>query len=128
MDASAQLIIPVAGTGVNRSLNFYSGSTIRISEEFIFQEKAIALNADQEITIVNGDGESFFLLLQSKPINESVVQYGPFVMNTQAEIQQAINDYQESEFGGWPWPRREQVHPREKGRFARHKEGNEESR
>ena len=51
-----------------------------------------------------GDGESVelhaeggaaaFLLLAARPIGEPVVQYGPFVMNTRAEVEQAIIDYQ----------------------------------
>jgi hypothetical protein len=49
-------------------------------------------------------------------------------MNTQAEIRQAMMEYQQNEFGGWPWSRRDQVHPREKGRFARHTDGTEEIR
>jgi hypothetical protein len=47
------------------------------------------------------------------------MQYGPFVMNTQEEIRQAFADYHETEFGGWPWPRRDMVHGKEKKRFAR---------
>lgn len=35
-----------------------------------------------------------FILVAAKPINEPIVQYGPFVMNTQAQIHEAIRDYQ----------------------------------
>jgi redox-sensitive bicupin YhaK (pirin superfamily) len=40
-------------------------------------------------------GKARFLLLAARPLNEPVVQYGPFVMNTRDEIEQAIADYQE---------------------------------
>ncbi|MBT0569477.1 pirin family protein [Curvibacter sp. CHRR-16] len=68
--------------------------------------------------LVNGDAEVELLLLQAAPIGEPVAQYGPFVMNTQAEIHQAFADYRRTEFGGWPWPTQDPVHPREQGRFA----------
>ena len=101
---------------------------IWIDGEEIPVEKAIQLKANQELIIENGNADGYFLLLQGRPINEPAVQYGPFVMNTQAEIQQAMHDYQRTEFGGWPWSRRDQVHPRDKGRFARHVDGTEEIR
>ena len=126
MEPNAQLVIPATSAGTNRTLYFYSGSAILISGEKVGQEKAIELKADQETLVENGGEEGLFLLLQGRPINEPVVQYGPFVMNTQAEIRQAMMEYQKNEFGGWPWPRRDQVHPREKGRFARHADGTEE--
>jgi hypothetical protein len=44
-------------------------------------------------------------------------------MNTRAELQQAFNDYQRTQFGGWPFPVNDPVHPRERGRFARHADG-----
>ena len=39
-----------------------------------------------------------FLLISGKPINESIVQYGPFVMNSKEEIDQAMRDYQSNNF------------------------------
>jgi redox-sensitive bicupin YhaK (pirin superfamily) len=59
-----------------------------------------------------------FLVLQGAAIGEPVAQHGPFVMNTQQEIQQAFADYRRTEFGGWPWPEDAMVFPREKGRFS----------
>ena len=37
-------------------------------------------------------------MISGKPINESVVQYGPFVMNTREEIDQAMRDFQSNNF------------------------------
>jgi TAT (twin-arginine translocation) pathway signal sequence len=50
------------------------------------------------------------------------------VLTTRAEIQQAIADYQRTQFGGWPWPSDDPVHPRTEGRFARHADGRVERR
>lgn len=46
------------------------------------------------LEIQSGDQPARLLLLAGKPLSEPVVQYGPFVMNTTTEIQQAIQDYQ----------------------------------
>lgn len=46
-----------------------------------------------------GENGAAFLLLAAKPLNEPIVQYGPFVMNTQQEIEQAMEDYRAGRFG-----------------------------
>lgn len=128
MDTGAEWTIPSAGNTVNRTLYFYKGSKINMDQNEISSYKAIELKPEVELLLVNGDSVGYFLLLQGKPIDEPVVQYGPFVMNSEAEIQQAFNDYRKNEFGGWPWPRHDQVHSRSQGRFAKYIDGTEEIR
>ena len=89
---------------------------------------SIEMLADQPVVLENGDKDAFLLLLQGHPINQPVIQHGPFVMNTAAEIQQAFNDYSRTKFGGWPWARFDNVHSITKGRFAKYSDGREEVR
>ncbi|MFC5301438.1 pirin family protein [Azospira restricta] len=55
--------------------------------------QAGVLSAGETVEIA-ADGAAGFLLLAARPLGEPVVQYGPFVMNTREEIEQAIADYQ----------------------------------
>jgi redox-sensitive bicupin YhaK (pirin superfamily) len=52
------------------------------------------LSAGELVEVTAGAQGARFLLLAGRPIGEPIVQYGPFVMNTRAEIEQAIRDYQ----------------------------------
>jgi len=52
------------------------------------------LGAGERIEIRTGVDGARLLLLAGRPLNEPVVQYGPFVMNTRAEVEQAVHDYQ----------------------------------
>ena len=128
MEAEAQWTIPAVSDNVNRSLFFFEGSGININDQSIASNKGIYLDASEIVKIKNGASQSRLLLLQGKPIGEPVAQHGPFVMNTEAEIRQTMIDYQTNQFGGWPWPSGEHVHPREKGRFAKYADGIEEER
>ncbi len=126
MEANAQWNIPAASLEVNRSLYFYKGSQIKITGITIDNYHSVDLLADQTVIIENGDKDAFLLLLQGKPIDEQVVQHGPFVMNSAAEIQETFNDYRKTQFGGWPWSRYDNVHSRDIGRFAKYADGREE--
>jgi redox-sensitive bicupin YhaK (pirin superfamily) len=100
MEGHARWTIPAASEEVNRSLYFCKGSSIRIAGIEVPSYQAIELLAEQDVILENGAGEGNFLLLQGRPISEPVVQHGPFVMNTQKEIQEAIQDYHRTQFGG----------------------------
>jgi len=127
LEAGAQWTLPGASSmSINRTLYFYNGTSIDVDGKNFSSTQAIELHADKDVKLKNGDKESYLLLLQGKPINEPVVQHGPFVVNTQAEIQQVMMEYRQTEFGGWPWSSYEHVHPREKSRFALYPDGKEE--
>lgn len=81
--------------GHNAFLYAYEGEA-RVGEERSWlQHRAAALLSDGDaVRIEAGEAGARVLLLAGRPIREPIVQYGPFVMNTREEIEQAIEDYQ----------------------------------
>jgi redox-sensitive bicupin YhaK (pirin superfamily) len=123
MEPDARFTLPPAAAFSTRSIYFFRGSTAQIGEHSIPLHTRTQLFPEVEVTIQNGADESEFLLLQGRRIGEPVVQYGPFVMNSRSEIQQAFDDYNRTGFGGWPWATDDPVLPRAEGRYARHADG-----
>jgi redox-sensitive bicupin YhaK (pirin superfamily) len=102
-------------------LYFFAGEGLRVGLQDVGQHAALELVADQDWPLTNtGATPVECLLLQGQPIAEPVAQYGPFVMNTQQEIMQAMQDYRRTQFGGWPWPESDPVHGGTAERFARY--------
>ena len=127
MAPGARWTLPAAaGADTRRSLYFFKGQSVTIADQRVAGHAVVEVRADAEVELVNGDTESEFLVLQGRPIGEPVAQYGPFVMNTQAEIAQTMQDYRRTQFGGWPWPDDAPVHGRDPARFAKHPDGREE--
>jgi len=126
IEANGLWTIPPASPEVNRSLYFYRGSEINVAGINVKSYNSVELLADQPVIIENGNEDAFLLLLQGQPINEPVLQHGPFVMNNPEEIQQAFIDYRKTQFGGWPWKKYDNVHSPEAGRFAKYSDGREE--
>ena len=126
MEANASWVLPAAVAGVNRMLYFFEGDSMKVADTSLEAMTGVLLQPDVAVKLDAGNKAARLLLLQGKPIDEPVVQYGPFVMNTREEIQQAYRDYQQTRFGGWPWPEADHVHPRDKGRFALFANGTEE--
>lgn len=129
MDPEATFSLSGVSETINRNLYYYRGTgIIQIEDQQITASSRIKLSGNENIVITNGLHESLLLLLEGEPILEPVAHYGPFVMNSEAEIRQALYDYQQTEFGGWPWERHDQVHERNAGRFARYSDGKIERR
>ena len=127
MAPGARWTLPAAtGAQTRRRLYFFKGRSATVGGRAVNGSSVIELRASDTVELVNGEGEAEFLLLQGQPIGEPVVQYGPFVMNTQAEIRQTLTDYQRTGFGGWPWPDSAPVHGRDPARFALRPDGDEE--
>jgi redox-sensitive bicupin YhaK (pirin superfamily) len=126
MAPRARFTLPRAHAGTNRTLFFFRGETLQFGGRTVAGGAAVKVRSDADVVLENGPTPSELLLLQGQPIGEPVVQYGPFVMNSPAEIQQAIIDYRRTEFGGWPWPNHGPVHARSAGRFAKHADGRRE--
>lgn len=120
---AARWTLPPAARGTNRTLYFFRGSTLQVGKRPVGSYQGIELRPDVGVELQAGPDECELLLLQGRPIGQPVVQHGPFVMNSRAEIEQAFLDYQRTGFGGWPWPGDDPVHPRAAGRFARHADG-----
>ena len=138
IDPGATWTLPAGPSFVTRSLFFYHGPKLEISSEGGADKKVLTSHTNLQLVPDKGvvlrnpehgtvkDAGIELLLLQGRPIDEPVVQHGPFVMNTRAEIMDAFQDYQAGKFGRWPWKSDAPVHPKTKGRFARYADGREE--
>ncbi|WP_320130627.1 pirin family protein [uncultured Sphaerochaeta sp.] len=129
LEAKGTVVLPKRTEKTKRNLYFFQGTdTLSIDGEKVESSHRVKLAGDEEILLENGNAQSFLLILEGEPIDEPVEQYGPFVMNSESEIQKAFEDYQETEFGGWPWERPDQVNAGTQGRFARYADGRVENR
>ncbi len=129
LSPGAQWTLPASQSAkTRRMVYFFKGNRLQVAGQSVPVQSVMEVRANHDCSFINGDAESEMLVLQARPIGEPVAQHGPFVMNTPAEIQQAFADYRRTEFGGWPWPSNDPVHPRGQTRFAKHADGRVEER
>lgn len=125
-EAGAQLELPEAREGTQRTLYFFEGASLTVDGEELREPVALEMRGPEAVSLSAGSSPVEVLVLQGRPIGEPVAQHGPFVMNTRDELVAAYRDYEHSRFGGWPWPSAEPLHERTQERFARHPDGREE--
>lgn len=76
----------------NAFIYLYEGE-LKLGDESVPSHAAALLGPGEEVK-VTASRDAKFLLLAAMPLNEPIVQYGPFVMNTREEIERAVSDYQ----------------------------------
>ncbi|GET23011.1 pirin family protein [Prolixibacter denitrificans] len=128
MEPNAAFELPAASPGVNRRLYFYKGDQLQLNDTNLPAYHSADLQADQQINMMAGEEACSALILQGRPMREPVVQYGPFVMNSKQEIDEAFSEYRQTQFGGWPWPQDEVTHGADAKRFAIYSDGTKEER
>jgi quercetin 2,3-dioxygenase len=123
LEPGASWTMPAAlQDGTVRTAYVFDGVAGSFDAEVVEVGTGVVLDATVDVVVASEDGVEI-LVLQGRPIAEPVAQYGPFVMNDKAGVEQAFRDYNETGFGGWPWPSAEPVHGDSPERFARRPDG-----
>lgn len=96
LDAGAAAELPLPN-GHNAMIAVLAGR-VTIDGQAVGEAEIARLSSDGEGARVQADGDSILLVMTGEPIDEPVVGYGPFVMNTEGEIRQAIDDFNSGRF------------------------------
>jgi redox-sensitive bicupin YhaK (pirin superfamily) len=92
LPANTRLTLPVGGNRAGFVYLFEGGA--QLGQEVLNLNEAAELSTGEHLVLSAGDQGAAMLILAAEPIGEPIAQYGPFVMNTVAELDQAIEDYQ----------------------------------
>jgi len=93
LDAGARFSMPLADT--HHGFVYVFEGSARLADEALAKHTLAVLGSGDAVEVVAGATGARFILVAGRPIGEPVVQYGPFVMNTREEIEQAIADYRD---------------------------------
>lgn len=96
-DAGAETILELPPT--HNALLYILEGTVNINEQPAVSNNIAVFEGDEKTVAIKAATKGRALLLTGEPINEPVASYGPFVMNYQGEIKQAMLDYQAGKMG-----------------------------
>lgn len=94
-DASTEFNFP---TNFNTGMLVVEGEVV-INEKLVSADHFVYFGHEGESIQAKAGQDSVLLVLSGEPINEPIAQYGPFLMNTVAELEQAIDDVNAGKFG-----------------------------
>ena len=97
-DGKMQINVP----RTHQSLIYVLDGELKVNDDEVLKKgsnQMITFNKDGDFITMESLQRSVFLILSGEPINEKVTQYGPYVMNTQTEILEAMRDYQMGKMG-----------------------------
>lgn len=97
LQAGAEISLELPAT--ETLLAYIYEGTLRHADRSLGKRHLLVTSSGERWTLQAGAAVASLLLLRGEPLREPVAQYGPFVMNTAAEIEQAIRDYQSGLFG-----------------------------
>lgn len=101
LNAGKPLALPLV-EGRNTALIVLRGSVQLNGGQLLSEAQMALLDPAGAELLLEANSQAVVLLLSGEPIDEPVVGYGPFVMNSEAEIAQAIKDFHSGEFGQLP--------------------------
>jgi len=84
--------------GFNTGILVIEGSAT-INDSYASADHFVLFKNDGELIQIKNDEDAVLLVLSGEPINEPIAQYGPFLMNTWQELEQAIDDVNAGKFG-----------------------------
>jgi len=90
------------GQGWNAMLAVLHGSIVVNDQETIQEGQLVVLGQDSSDVVLEASDGASVLVLSGEPIDEPVVGYGPFVMNSKEDIRRALADFSSGRFGRIP--------------------------
>ncbi|MGB1206453.1 MAG: pirin family protein [Chitinophagales bacterium] len=97
MKPNSKATLPIAKK--HNSFVYVLGGHLNMQKTNIEATQLAVLSEEGDFVSITANKDSHFLLLSGEPIHEKVVSWGPYVMNTQTEILEAMRDYQAGKMG-----------------------------
>jgi len=85
--------------GHNTSIFVVMGRASVNGSRQVKEAELVVCKREGSLVAIEAQRDSLLLVMSGEPINEPIARYGPFVMNTKAELVQAVNDYQAGKMG-----------------------------